>query len=433
MANPLTEQQEHARWLAAKDELDALVATAQGEAPPQLGALAARRMVRGALATADLHALRRRRYTRYASLCAAAALLLCFAGYANSRLHGDTQVAVAADGLPLRLSLKTGDTVVLAPASTLAVLSEKPALRRVQLVQGSALFDVSKRDKAQRFEVKTPHALVRVRGTVFTVLVATERSVVRVHEGSVWIGARVLTAGESWASDNKPLSQLSRPEQSLAADVRAAVAARIPVVHAQSEQPATEALGPPSAPLISATPVPASPPTKPPARAQTSELDQLRALLRHGQTEQAIALARTLADRDDAFVLLLADALRAQGHFDEAQANYEAVAGRALGAMRAQAGFAAAQIALVTQGDALRALHDIERFELGDSALSERASVLHVEALLRLGRGVEARQIAVRYLAQQPETETSARMRRVLVETRGSAREQNQDASVSAF
>ena len=47
-------------------------------------------------------------------------------------------------------------------------------------------------------------------------------------------------------------------------------------------------------------------------------------------------------------------------------------------------------------------------------AALERASVLRIDALAALGRSAEARAAARDYLAREPETETSARLRRLL-------------------
>jgi hypothetical protein len=50
------------------------------------------------------------------------------------------------------------------------------------------------------------------------------------------------------------------------------------------------------------------------------------------------------------------------------------------------------------------------------SLLRERATALEVDALLALGRRWEAGVAAQRYLAREPETETSRRMREVIGE-----------------
>jgi tetratricopeptide (TPR) repeat protein len=173
-------------------------------------------------------------------------------------------------------------------------------------------------------------------------------------------------------------------------------------------------------------PAAASPPLRVPAQhddpdasaAQQLDVHQLRELLRIGAAERVVAFARA-HEGDDALALLLADGLRALGRFEDACAHYEALALRAPEPLRTQAGFAAAQLALLSQHDAPRALRDIEQFALDrpDSPLSERASTLHVQALLQLGRVAEAWRVGARYLAREPETEAKERMRRLLLGT----------------
>jgi tetratricopeptide (TPR) repeat protein len=417
---------------SAARELEALVEAAQQSKAPPVDALHARRMVRDALNEASERALYARRRLRTAMLAVAAALLVYLGSYAHNLLRSETEVAVAARGRPLRLALKTGDALVLAPAAQLRVLSEKPALRRVRLTQGGALFDVTRRSNAQRFEVETPHMKVRVRGTVFTVQVNQARSVVRVHEGSVWVGERVMNAGEVFSSDGRESTSEGSPEQVLAAEVHAAVVARSAAAPAASVPPA-----PPPAPPVVPTVADASGSSpSPPSEAQPtvrapqpavrapspapkqgrSELEHLGELLRAGRANDVITHVRERAQDDQAFLLLLADALRADGRFAEARAEYETLAERARGPTRAQAAFAAAQIALLTLHEPARALHCIEHFAISreDPTLSERSSALQVDALLQLGRDEEARAIAGRYLSEHPETEASERMRQIL-------------------
>lgn len=437
-------------------ELDELVAQARRAEPPTLSRMSARRMVKSALDRRDQRVAIARRRFRYVWLAAAAALVLSAGSYLQLARPSGTEVATAADGLPLRLSLKTGDTLVLAPATKIEVLAEQPLLRRVRVTRGDTLFDVARSPKKQQFEVSTPHAEIRVRGTVFTVRVDDARTVVRVHEGSVWVERQVLTAGAVWTSDGKALTRSDELERISASDVRAAVAAHSPS-EAAAQQPASQALAPVKIPPQAAidalleeqlAPAPDAPPTAsapkpapasprsstPPASSDVvrgsarsdagagppEQLDvhQLRELLRTGAAEHVVRYARA-HEEDDAFALILADGLRALGRFDEACTSYEALALRAPEPLRTQAGFAAARLALSSQRDAARALRDIERFALDrpDSPLSERASMLHVEVLLQLGRVAEAWRIGAHYLSRQPETEAKERMRRLLLGT----------------
>jgi tetratricopeptide (TPR) repeat protein len=144
-------------------------------------------------------------------------------------------------------------------------------------------------------------------------------------------------------------------------------------------------------------------------------LAELRGLLAAGDAQGALSLARAQTDED--FLLLSADALRALGRHREAIAAYRALATRTReAARRAQAGFAAAQLAFHGLGDPAEALALIAEFGLCDDAslLRERASALEVDALSALGRLDEAKRAAARYLWREPATETSRRMRALL-------------------
>jgi tetratricopeptide (TPR) repeat protein len=141
-------------------------------------------------------------------------------------------------------------------------------------------------------------------------------------------------------------------------------------------------------------------------------------MLHRGQTEQ---LLRLLADHraEPAYARVYADALRARGDFEHATSAYEALAEQGRGDRHSHAAYAAAQLALSPLRDPLRALGIIQRYGLDGpgSPLQERASVLRIDALVMLGRSVEARDATRAYLAREPETETSARLRRWLEST----------------
>ena len=164
-------------------------------------------MVRRALAAAE----RPRRPARQLWWAlAAASLLLCGAAAVFVSVHAVTRVQVAASGLPLRLALKTGDALTLAPGSELLVLEETPRLRKVQLTRGSVLFEIARLQPGHGFWVQSEHGEIRVRGTVFSVQTDARRAQVRVYEGSVAVGTRVLLAGQSWASSGQARSNRRR-------------------------------------------------------------------------------------------------------------------------------------------------------------------------------------------------------------------------------
>lgn len=75
--------------------------------------------------------------------------------------------------------------------------------------------------------------------------------------------------------------------------------------------------------------------------------------------------------------------------------------------------YAEATRRLYSLGDAASALALLDAYDLdGETAsLRERATVLRVDALLKLGRVTQAAEVARRYVLREPETHTSTRMR----------------------
>jgi hypothetical protein len=176
------------------------------------------------------------------------------------------------------------------------------------------------------------------------------------------------------------------------------------LVPAIATQPETAHPPPARPPALQAAPEPLPPP---------AELADL--MLRQNRAEELLQLLgqhRT----EPAYARVYADALRATGDFERARGAYEALAAQSYGSARSQAGYSAAQLALGPLRDPLRALDAIERFGLTapDAPLRERACVLRIDALVALGRSSEARAAAEDYLAREPNTETSARLRGLL-------------------
>ena len=418
-------------------ELEQLLDVARVAEPRSLEALPARRMVRVAIARAD-RAPRRPVVVALRWLIPA----LVAAGLALALLRPrSTAIELAEDALPLRLSLKSGDALVIAAATRLRVLDDAAALRKVEIERGSVLFEVAKLGPGQAFEVQTRAATVRVVGTIFTVEVAPDQTVVRVHEGEVRVGEALLSADEVWSSagtralgagpfaDEARALVQSRSGKRIHGDGAGALrgpseeqAARVsPIEVATSEPPPETERDATSEPRAEGSRQGAAPPLQQAPRV-SPELDQKQLLarahasLRAGDAAGALRIAAAYPD-DDALALLTADALRVLGRFAEAITQYEQLAARtADGLTRAHAGFAAAQLALHKLHDAEGALTLVSRFGLREqhAPLRERASALYVDALLALDRGAEAREEARSYLAREPETASSARMRALL-------------------
>lgn len=387
-----------------QSDLEALVEHARRAPAPPLSSLTARRMVRTAL-----HRRRKpRRTSLYVGVAAAAVLLISVLGSALRQDTGLTSVVVAADARPLRLSLKTGDGLVLAPDSRLVVLSEDRHACRVRVERGEVLFDIARLGPSRVFEVFTAAAHVRVRGTVFSVEAHGDKSVVRVYEGAVSVNQVMLHPGDSWASRGRA----GPPPQGFVPEIRAALAARNVERPARRDPATSEASDlAASAPTVSAS---RSSADNPAIKAPPS-LERLRALLRAGEAAQVLSLLAGLDELDAPRALLRADALRLTGLFEAARSAYLRVADGASGS-RDQAGFAAAQLSLRELSDPEEALRILDALALDrpQSSLRERASALRIETLVELGRLREAELELDRYLAREPATAARLRLEKLV-------------------
>ena len=408
--------------------LDALLGAARRAEPPPLSKLTAERMLQVAVDKSALVPARRRSpwatalpWASVVALAAAALLLAIFQG-------DPSRLVVEQGGRPLRLSLRTGDALLVGGGSTLEVAEQTAARRAVTLSRGTALFDVAPLRPGERFEVRTPDALIRVVGTVFSVQVEGGRTLVFVHEGKVDVGDTRVVAARAWASAG------SVPEgpAPFAADARAAVQAR---QAASAPAAQVKALRPSVRPQVAAAiddggvgaasvtagerlPVAeARPPAKasaPVGESSSSRLELARGWLRAGDPARALQLLSSGAAQRPMERLLAADALRALGRFSQAATAYQALAADSVDPLRAQAAYGAAELLLRTLKDPAACLRVLDAHQLDDerALLRERASVLRMDALLALGQKAEARRAAQKYLEREPETETSQRVRK---------------------
>jgi transmembrane sensor len=120
-----------------------------------------------ALALALAAGVRRRRRQRGQLAAAAAVCVLGFLGVARWRAAPPPAAVAAAPAAPERRVLADGSVAELRPGAAIAV-DFAPALRRVRLQQGEALFTVSK-DAARPFVVEAGGVAVRAVGTAFSV------------------------------------------------------------------------------------------------------------------------------------------------------------------------------------------------------------------------------------------------------------------------
>ncbi|HEX6240251.1 MAG TPA: FecR domain-containing protein [Polyangiales bacterium] len=413
------------------DELTRLVDQMRRAEAPALDGARQYEMVGAALRQSRAPMRLAPRITRYA-VGLAAALLMGLLGarafeYAALRLTTSHLELGPHDDLR-RVWLRSGDALALAPGSAVDVLSENGPRRELRITRGAVLCDVKRLARGEGFEVLTPHANVRVRGTVFSVRVDERHTAVQVHEGTVYVAGRALHAGERWSS------LPSAPTRELAvfwAEVRAALAARGGSVPVQPKpvtvEPLVSSVAAPAEAVVRENHQPRSqervvepPPPRtrrPHAHREPSPLSPEAAeqMLREGRAEQLLGVLDAQPS-EPAYARVYADALRATGDFDRAILAYEALLDRSQGSLRMQAGYAAAQLAQGPLRDPLRALRAIGRSALiaPSSPLRERASVLRIDALMALGRHTEARAAAREYLEREPNTEASARLRRLL-------------------
>lgn len=82
----------------------------------------------------------------------------------------------------IRLGAKTG--IVIEPSTVLHTKTRTDTSVEIELTRGSALFTVEK-NRFRRFSVQTPHIRILVTGTIFSVAVDSNKTTVKVIEGSV--------------------------------------------------------------------------------------------------------------------------------------------------------------------------------------------------------------------------------------------------------
>jgi len=298
--------------------VDELAAMLRGAEPEELSALQTDALI--------ARATRRARIAPWVmpTLAMAAALLLAVAG--GWWLHGGTmrggtvlapapqtttESAIANRDEPLRATLPTGDRVAATPGAELQFVSLSRAERRIEVRRGEVLFDVLPLGTGERFEVHAPHAIVRVRGTVFSVRAAGDHAEVRVYEGEVDVerddgSHALLGAGEMLRSDRSETSAAT----AAALDVQGRAAAAVRIERARTARAeATRATPPVEAPAqpqgagaAQATNVGDSESTQarpavPSPAARAISLDATRALLAAGDFAAALTAARSGAAR----------------------------------------------------------------------------------------------------------------------------------------
>lgn len=403
-------------------ELERTIALAREAEPDELSSTDARRMLRQAMLAGA--ARRYARETRRAwwmtggglvfALAAACALWLAQprAARPNTFVVQNTAQSVAPSAPPAtRLHLPSGDTLVAAAGAQFELQHMDAGERTIALSGGSALFEVQPLQAGQVFAVVTPHARVRVHGTVFSVAVSHGRTSVRVYEGAVSVtddahAEVALRQGQSYASDDQALEPETAP---LLADAREMVKQR---EERRAATPASDPTPDASVPNTSTSPTPAPAPALPPP--PTANLCEARAWLTAGELQRALDAARdapAVSAEHAAWCVVEADALRSMGRHAEAAQAYMAAVASSSGSVRAQAGFKAALEYLRELGDARSALAalSLAGVDAQGSALRERGMLLRIEALRALGEPTDP--IAHQYLTEFPSSAGAAQVR----------------------
>jgi hypothetical protein len=399
--------------------IERLARLAAGAEPPVLDDLAERRMLDRAIAAAARPTVVRA--PRWPVAIAVAAVVAAVVVIAWPR----------ADAPALELSrvvLPTGDRLVGAGAR-FDLEAVAPAARRVRLHEGTMTFAVAHVVPHQRFEVIADRVTVVATGTVFAVTIDANATRVHVYEGRVEVddGARrfAVSTGESWSTRDEPLladratgSDGAGRDRAIGsgvavADSDRAIGSGVAVatgVGANNEPNGSGSSGngtfqrndpwrsaAPRRQKSFSAPMAADPDT-------ASPLATARAALAAGHFDDALAIAQRIPDRDGAWLLVEADALRGLGKLAEAADALERAVGKLAGAARLEAAYSAAYLRFHDLHDATRALAALDLADVTDvgSPFAERGLGLRTQILVALGRNADAAEAATHYLDRFP-------------------------------
>lgn len=341
---------------------------------------------------------RRRRQWLVAS--SALAVAAAFALVTWTVWPGSPHAPVAGAASPLAsetslVRLPSGDRIQAEPGAHYDVESTELD-RRVRLNRGVARFDVAS-VAGGSFVVDAGEVSVRVRGTVFSVR-HDDSVVVEVFEGSVEVrrGSAhvILGPGDRWGSDEP------EPTRSVeAVGLSEPTATLRPTETSETSVARTERA---SAPSDATEPVRLwGSKRAPSAERGLEELSLADARRRLLERDFEGALAACDGHDDAGWQVLRADALRGLRRWREAAEAYDAAIPLLVEARRAQAGYAAARLWSEQVGDASAALASLRESHAATvgSPLEERARVLEIELLRRLGRDddVQVREYLRRY------------------------------------
>jgi len=350
----------------------------------------------------------------------------------------------------LDMRLPTGDHLVGVAGARFDVAELAPAKRRVELHDGTVMFDVAHVVRGQRFEVVTDHLTATAKGTVFSVETDALRSRVRVYEGVVEVEqagrTHTLLAGALWDSANESTNIAMASPAALAPSIEVALRERAGTVFkdetrvvenraafavttppatnaptnartAPAAEPPNHSTTPSTANIAATQDVPITAPwstdSVPLAKlSPTQLLATARADLRTGKYADALDAATLATPWSGAWWQVVADAHRGGGDTAAAADAYDHAAKQLAGADRNEAGYSAAYLRfreLQQNAEALASL-DAGAADAAGTPLEERALGLRAQILVALGRRDDAKAIARRYLAQFPHADLRAYM-----------------------
>lgn len=374
---------------------------------------------------ADVSSKRGSRATLYAMAAIAATVGLAIA--AGLSMQGSPSQA------PLSMTLPSGDHLVATAGATFELENADEIERTIALEHGTMLFDVTPLAVGESFEVRTPHANVRVRGTVFSVEVDGEDTVVRVYEGQVEVArgersTRLVAGAMLRSRQDAPTALMpgALGDEGVQAAALRAVAWRdeptaddahareaLAAADLAESGPASEtadvlelagraeSTGPPLREIPG--PSRATPPRERAPRAAPAPptAAEARRWLVDGEAERALSAAQAGATTTE-WRWLEADALRALGRAEEAAGAYDALH-RGAGPGWDRAGLAAARLRFHRLADPEAALLSLDGTTHRGSPFAERGLALRARALMRLERRSQAEGVAHEYLERYPD------------------------------